>query len=486
MLFPQDILKNLREAETSRRLDSQRIHPFDIKPFLEAREEAMVTIKEPIEQSADDTFVDKLSVEPIIIQSGNSLLKSSPIELAFQPSSSTTPTPQFKSKEPYRKSVFSSFPGKSPEAMPTEWIEMQVKKQRVEEKVEVEFQGSKERKATWNHNKPSASHEAAGLRHQNTADALRSKPKEGQNFFLGKYPEVDYPMAEPDFPPKERKMSTFSDSMLAVPSLPISGTNTSMNSGYNVKFIEHKIWKNPGQGMSTQEEEFEDASRFSRMLKSPRLRRRRPNNNQANATQANGQFLKGLDTGMLTHTNSSSNSDSDSNHKLQVNFKQNETNNNTSHRVLKLGCLKTNPGFFWDPVSLDSETLSEPELPQEIPEKRKTGRSQRSASIPGIHELHYTSERSPGDLRHPRTHTSPVEGLLERAKVRVRREGGRNGKAHDTQTLHPPPSPSSLSAPLFASDGEREVELMRHRVASVSQGWREQLVDGDAEDKKYR
>lgn len=476
----KDTLKTLREAETSRQLDSQRSQPFDTKPFMEASEEAMVTIKEPIKQSAGDTFVDKLSVKPIIIQSGNGLLKSSPIELAVQPSSytATTPTPGFKSKEPCRKSGFRCFPGKPLETMPAEWIEMQVKKERVAEEVEVEFQGSAERKATWNHHKPSASLEASGLRHHNTADPLRSKPKEGQNFFLGNYPEVDYPMAEPVSPPKERKI--FSDSILAVPSLPISGTETSMKTGYNVQFIEHKIWKDPGQGMSTQDEDL--TWRFSRKLKSPRLRRRRPNNHQADATQAHGQFLKGLETVMSTsHTNSSSNSDSDSNHKLQVNFKQNDTNNNTSHRVLKLGCLKMNPGFFWD-----SETFSEPELPQEIPEKRKTGRSQRSASIPGIHELHYMSERSPGDMRRQRTHTSPVKGLLERAKVRVRREG-RNGKAHDMKTLHPPPSPSSLSAPMspFPSDGEREVELMRHRLPTVSQGWREQLVDGDAEDKKY-
>lgn len=487
--FPQDTLKTLREAETSRQLDSQRIQPFHTKPFVEAREEAMVTIKEHVEQSA---------VEPIIIQSGNGLLKSSPIEPAIQPSSyiATTPTPGFKSKEPHSlKSVFSSFPCKPLENMPAEWIEMQVKKQREEEEVEVEFQGSSERKATWNHNKTSAPHEAPGapLQHQNTADPLRSKPKEGQNLFLGKYPEVDYPMAEPVPPPKERKITTSSDSMLAVPSLPIGGTKRPMKTGYNVQLVEHKIWKDPGQGMSTEDEAFQDGWRFSRKLKSPRLRRRRPNNHQADATQTHGQFLKGLETVWLTpHTNSSSNSDSDSNHKLHVNLKQNDTNNNTSQRVLKLGSLKTNPGLFWNVyenrVSPDSETFSEPELPQEIPEKRRTGRAQRSASIPDIHELHYTSERSLGDMPHPCTHTSPVEGLLERSKVRVRREGGRNGKEHDMNTLHPPPSPSSFSAPLspLPSDGEQEVELMRHRVSTVSEGWREQLVDGDAEDKKYR
>jgi len=203
----------------------------------------------------------------------------------------------------------------------------------------------------------------------------------------------------------------------------------------------------------------------------------------------NGSHRREGTPGLTPHTNSSSNSDSDSNHKLQVNLKQNDTNNNTSQRVLKLGSLKSNPGLFWNVyenrVSPDSETFSEPELPQEIPEKRRTGRAQRSASIP---DIHYTSERSLGDMPHPCTYTSPVEGLLERAKVRVHREGGRNRKEHDMKTLHPPHSPSSFSAPLSPSpsDGDQEVELMRHRVPSVSQGWREQLVDGDAEDKKYR
>ncbi|CAL8247370.1 unnamed protein product [Lota lota] len=502
----KDTLNTLKEAERSRQLDSQRIQHFDTKPIVEAEEETMETINEHVEQSAGDTFVHKHSVEPIIIQSGNGLLKSPLSAPAIQPSnlhanySGTIPTPQFKTTEPQSKSVCSIFPGKPQENKSPEWIEMQVK-QTVDEEVEVEFQWSKERRVTWNHNKPSASAEDH-QNHQNPADNLRSKPKEGQNLFMGKYPEVDYPTAELVSPPKDHKLSNSSNSIEEFPSLPAGGTVRPMETGYNIQMVDHKIWTDPGKSLSTEDVA---VGRFSRKLKSPRLRKRRPYNSQhVDAKQTHGLDFRESEMVWTTpHTNSSSNSDSDSSQKLRGNFDQNHTNSDTSYRVLKLGFLKTNPGMFWNMyenrVSPEPETFSEPELPQELPEKRNTVKAQRSASIADIHELHanFTSavprtdmERSPRYTRHQQSHMSPVEGLLERAKVRVRREGGQTGRnknMHDPRKLLPPPFPPSLSETLSQSpsDGDREVELMRHRVPTVSQGWREQLVDGDAEDKKY-
>uniref|UniRef100_A0A3Q4BLF2 DH domain-containing protein n=1 Tax=Mola mola TaxID=94237 RepID=A0A3Q4BLF2_MOLML len=56
-----------------------------------------------------------------------------------------------------------------------------------------------------------------------------------------------------------------------------------------------------------------------------------------------------------------------------------------------------------------------------------------------------------------------------------------------------PPSPSFSTTPSPSlSDGDRdteweeEVELMRHRALTVSEGWKEQLVDGDDDDKRNR
>ncbi|XP_056457534.1 uncharacterized protein plekhg6 isoform X2 [Gadus chalcogrammus] len=487
-------LKTLKEVETSRQLDSQRIQPSYTKPIEEAKEETMETINEHVEQSADDTILHQPSVEPLKIQSGNGLFKLPSLPVAIQPStylpvndSDTIPTPQFKATEPQSKSlsISSSKPldNKTPE-----WIEKQVK-QRADEEVEVVFLGSEERRVTWNHNKTSA------------ADNLRSKPKDGKNPFIGKYPEVDYPTVEPVAPPKDHLLSNSPNSFEEVPSSPVGGTTRPMKTGYNIQLVDHKVWTDPGKSLST-DVAFLEVGRFSRKLKSPRLRRR---TQHVDAYQTHGTVFGESEMVWTTPpTNSSSNSDSDSSQKLQGHFDQRHTNNDTSLRVLKLGFLKTHPALFLNMyenhVSPEPETFSEPELPQELPEERNSVKAQRSASIPDIHKLHATStspvlrtyigERSPRFNRHPHAHVSPVEGLLERAKVRVRREGGQTGRnenVQDTRTWIPPPSPPLFSESLCPSpsDGDREVELMRHRVPTVSQGWREQLVDGDAEDKKY-
>ncbi|KAG8009973.1 hypothetical protein GBF38_014091 [Nibea albiflora] len=54
-----------------------------------------------------------------------------------------------------------------------------------------------------------------------------------------------------------------------------------------------------------------------------------------------------------------------------------------------------------------------------------------------------------------------------------------------------PPSPSFSTTPSPSpSDGDRdtewdeEVELMRHRALTVSRGWKEQLVDGDEDERR--
>ena len=274
-----------------------------------------------------------------------------------------------------------------------------------------------------------------------------------------------------------------------------------MKTGYNIQMVDHKISTDPCKSLSMEDMALIEVRKFSRKLKSPRLRRRRPCNSQhVNAYHTHGP---GESEMMWTTppTHYSSNSDSDSSQRLKGHFDKSHTNNNTSHRVLKLGSLKTNAGMFWNMydnrVSPELDTFSEPELPQEFPEERNSVRSQRSASIPDILKLHTTStspvpstymgEQSPRYTRHD----SPVEGILERAKGRVRREGGptgRNENMQDTRTWVPSPSSSMFSEMLCPSpsDGDREVELMRHRVPTVSQGWREQLVDGDADDNKYR
>ncbi|KAG7216993.1 hypothetical protein INR49_001647 [Caranx melampygus] len=99
----------------------------------------------------------------------------------------------------------------------------------------------------------------------------------------------------------------------------------------------------------------------------------------------------------------------------------------------------------------------------------------------------------PNQERHPNGQNSPLAGLLERAKERVKdRDGikrGRDVKVANLWSRHLSPSPTFSTTPSpLPSDGdkdtdwEEEVKLMRHRAPTVSKGWKEQLVDGDEND----
>ncbi|CAM9151991.1 unnamed protein product [Lampetra planeri] len=90
--------------------------------------------------------------------------------------------------------------------------------------------------------------------------------------------------------------------------------------------------------------------------------------------------------------------------------------------------------------------------------------------------------------------TSSLEGLLERARGR-RRDQDRDHVRGQRQVKVSPSFPLLFHHYLRRrppSDGdkdtewEEEVQLLRHRALSVSKGWREQLVDGDEDDKGNR
>nr|XP_057910019.1 uncharacterized protein plekhg6 isoform X2 [Doryrhamphus excisus] len=162
-----------------------------------------------------------------------------------------------------------------------------------------------------------------------------------------------------------------------------------------------------------------------------------------------------------------------------------------SHLVLKLSSLKPTQGTFWTTnISPDPQTFSEPELKTlSFNDKKPRLKTQRSVSNPHIGIPEESSSMS--------TPPSPLKDLLERAKGRTRdKDGSKSHKnvhmAHLKPKYHPAPSPllSTSSSP-SPSDGDRdteweeggEVQLLRHRALTVSQGWREQLVDGEDNDK---
>ncbi|XP_051576350.1 uncharacterized protein LOC127453739 isoform X2 [Myxocyprinus asiaticus] len=225
-----------------------------------------------------------------------------------------------------------------------------------------------------------------------------------------------------------------------------------------------------------------ESGRFSRKLKSPRLRRKRPINSQPSVPPESFRMVSGGD-GSLEFT-SKTNSDDNKRRASNPFIKHQDT-----HRVLKLGSLKNNHSILWHVPEMrsspDLQTLLEPEQTDEgnLQTKPKL-KGQRSASIPELSPFlpdHRLSPSPPPGLD-PQLHPSPLQDLLQKAKERGKERGfrKREGKAKGT-TFSLQNSPTiSPSSSLSASEYEREVEgeeSQVHRTISAW-GWRERNVDG--------
>lgn len=259
------------------------------------------------------------------------------------------------------------------------------------------------------------------------------------------------------------------------------------------------------------EDDLIESRRFSRKLKSPRLRRRRQINTQTNSLHQ-APRRGSVDRGQVPTgppQNSSSNSDSDGSQRRHG--KQTEG----SHRVLKLGSLTKNRGMLWnagqeDRLSPELYTFSEPELPARVPDKnphKPSLKSHRSMSIPEaifqeppVRSPVKKQSRPPPDHSPPpsdfQLKDSPLESLLERAKGREReREGTKRSNWRKERPIAPPEGPSlsplSTTPSPLPSDGDREtegdeVDSNRLRVTGPFHGWREGNVDGSDDERKSR
>ncbi|XP_077384280.1 uncharacterized protein plekhg6 [Festucalex cinctus] len=286
---------------------------------------------------------------------------------------------------------------------------------------------------------------------QSVIDPLRRLTTRPNLLVPGGYPDVDYPTEEinTSLVPGQARPSVLSGDARIVNSQP--GT---------VSHLETKV--------------------FSRNFKSPILRKKRTDNG---LNSPSSQSVHG--SGSSPSNNSSSNSDSD----CSVNTKSFD-----SHIVLKLSALKPTRGTFWNNdarTSPDAEIFSESELTIFNHQNKKARlKTQRSASIPSMssqeeQRLHFPdgSSASPASL----------ENLLQRAKGRARsRERAKSGNNAQAAHLKPPASPfaSSASPTRPPSDWDRdaeweeeEVQLQRHQVLTISRGWKEQLVDGDGNNR---
>ncbi|RXN33428.1 pleckstrin -like protein [Labeo rohita] len=228
-----------------------------------------------------------------------------------------------------------------------------------------------------------------------------------------------------------------------------------------------------------------ESGRFSRKLKSPRIRRRRPNNVQPSLpSDSSRTTVNGLE---LT-------SNAKSNTKNQRRESDPSIKSQDSHRVLKLGSLKNNHGTLWNvpekKLSPVPQTHSEPEQTHDgkVQKKPIKLKKQRSASIPEIRSLppsHRHSPSPPPGLD-PQLHPSPLQDLLQRAKEREKERGlGKRKGKKKTVSLQNSPTISASPSP-SVSEGEREAEREESAVPRMisAHGWREGNVDGSEDEMK--
>ncbi|XP_068591179.1 uncharacterized protein plekhg6 [Cebidichthys violaceus] len=481
----KDALWNLRQTESNRQLDNWKIRQLEAKPVTEAKTDDLETEEQPLAQSRGETFVDELTEEPINPQSINGMLASKEAEEQYQPPDGVTTNNPILSvwhSQPNvnnRKVVDKGFASRQQAVNGYEWIEMGVRGDEIRIHREEE---EKRRQRVWNQRVQSAPN-LNHFSHSITADPLRYNTT-GPHAVL--YPDVDYPTEEestidpPDQPAVFREEPGF---LGLAQEGGISPTRDSDSQSVNQDSRRNSDYSQSGD-METSPE----AWGCSKNLKSPGLRRRRPvNTHQGPSSQMSNQFLQGSgQTKSLSFSNSNSY------------LKRNShPSGSESHRVLKLGSLKPNQGMFLnmhDRVSPEPQTMSESELPDSNVYNRV--KTRRRASIPniiiegthglGLHtsSLYTLPQAKDAPFPKPNEQHSALEGLLVRAKERDGLKRDRNVKMANLRSRNPP-SPSFSTTPSPSpSDGEWEVELIRHRALTVSKGWKEQLVDGDKDDKR--
>ncbi|XP_029359790.1 pleckstrin homology domain-containing family G member 5 [Echeneis naucrates] len=498
----KETLANLRKSESDRQLESWRIQ-FETRTINKAKRGYMVTEKQP--QAERETFVRQLTEKFANLQSMNGMLESKdagdyqPGDYVASNNSGLLFLPSQISKTNHT-SGHKSFTGLKQLVERHELIKMGVRQDQ-------DGNQTKEEKKKMTIAPRAQSAPNLDLLIPSTAeDPTQCKTAVPNSLSILGLPAVDYPTDEESTLqlPHQQIMSRERSEFQTLPGeggLLTSGGSPSVN---------HNIQGNPSYSQSESRDTSPEAWGLLKDLKSPGLRRRRPGSlNQSSSTQASREFFQGSGDTQATSNNSCSNSDLDCN----SNYKRNSlpcNRSSRSHRVLKLGSLKPNQSMFWymnDRDSSDPQTLSESELPDLHFHNKKT---KRSASIPNVIterenglEYAFPQERDTAfgiSEHYLNRQGSPLEGFLKRAKGRVRERAmdGKSDALNRRQNVKmanfyrsPSPSPSFSTTPsTLTSDGHRdtdweeEVKLMRHRALTVSQGWKEQLVDGDEDDNR--
>lgn len=489
ILQAKDTLSQVRDKERSRQLEKWRL--MQEEKTLEVNGDEAETEQPPETPTEGDTFVRKLNEELVNPEPVNGLLLPREADEPLDYSAFNSEIPFFQAPRPpptshhQRRLARKSFPTRQPVAPGYEFIEMEVRSPppgTTESLGEAQslcvVEGLTVKKV------PSAPELEHHFIFNNNIQTHNTRP---HSLAVAGHPHIDYPVNEyrtsqqgPELlnPSglSRRRASDIIQRRRPPDSVPVvHGT---------IRNYSHSLSDSAVPSVS---------GGFHKDIKSPGLRRRRPLSTQNPSTSAKPPLQRTPHSWSVSN-HSSSNSDSDSSVPAKRNSVPSDKN---SVRVLTLNSLRPNQGMFW--TMNDAQTFSEPELPDlNLHNKRAKLKTQRSASIPNM-VLQERSQQSRTGSLSALPPPSPLQGLLTRAKERDRD----TLKHRDTSLrMRPkvPPSPSISTTPSPApsdldrepspsdvereSEWEEEVELLRHRVLSVSQGWREQLVDGDEDDQR--
>ncbi|XP_060777956.1 uncharacterized protein plekhg6 isoform X3 [Neoarius graeffei] len=214
---------------------------------------------------------------------------------------------------------------------------------------------------------------------------------------------------------------------------------------------------------------------FTRVVKSPRLRRKRPMNSQPSALPQGSRRMSAEIESSTSFPNRNSNSVSDSDENHNIRRPSNTSSKFQDHLVLKLASVKQNRGEFWNVLT---ERFSESE--SELPKERH---KQNSQKIPKIKPQRSESL--------PELQSSPLQGLLNRAKERDRERGVSKREGRQLEKTSLQSSNTVCTTPSRSpSEGEKAAAAeQRNTFRSIwydSYTGRETNVDSSDNDRKNR
>lgn len=479
----------MREAEHNRQ--ETETNQQNENPVKEAMTDDVETEEQPVAQPGMETSMDESTDDTSISNSINGLAEPEPYQSPDEMTTNKTELP-FWCTEPNNAEDKIGSKRRPPAFREHEWIELGVRhdqggNQGEDEDRIVESQMTEEQSMT--------------LRQSFTSAALPFKhnTERTYSFLPGELPDVDYPTNE-----DETLQSNYQPIIMKGPEF----LRQQSQQQILTRIDSDSLSVNQDAGRNSSGSLFGDTKTpqqawVSRNIKSPGIQRRRPVSTNPATFRTSKEFFQSLEqAGAASNNYSSSNFGSDYNPKLKRNsLPTYMPYQSIPQQTLKLGTPKSNPDTFWnDRVFSDPQAFSESELPDTKFENKKPKiKTHRSSSVSN------TKPKGKARLRPSSLHTPPqaddehssrLEGLLERAKDRERGRGGfkkdRNLKTTNLRSRYPSPSPSfSATSSPSRSDGDRdtdleEVEVARPKALSVSQGWKEQLVDGDEDEQGNR